>query len=342
MKKKLWLLFNISISVVFIWMALRGIDFNELSHSFIGIVFSYAIAAVLFNLFSCWLRAVRLHYMTLPIQRVKIMNYFASVMIGFMVNNILPFRLGELMRGYALKKSDGMSFSVSMGIIVVERIIDVMSLLIIFGVLTFFYPFPEWVKSGGLLVTVVVVIVIAVLVMMIQRTEVTLRMFYKIIAVVSKEAAQGSNRLLTSFLTGVRFLHDFKNYVWISLMTFLIWAMFTVSIFSMFYSMNLQSEGLGMFEAGVFMVFTCFAIMIPAAPGYVGTFHEIAKQSLLLFGIDKEKALGFAIIVHALNYISITGVGFVYFLRSNLQLKQALSNSVEDRSNLDTASELIN
>ncbi|MBX7150445.1 flippase-like domain-containing protein [bacterium] len=332
MKKKLWLVFNIAISAVFVWLALRGIDFTELSHSFKGIVFSYAIIGLLLNLFSCWLRASRLHYMTLPIQHVTVKNYFASVMIGFMVNNVLPFRLGELMRGYALKKSDGMSFSASMGIIVVERIIDVISLLIIFGALTFFYPFPEWVKNGGILVTVIAIAVTVILGLMISRTETTLRIFNNLVGVFSKKLAISSHHFLSSFLTGVRFLHDFKNYAWITLITFLIWATFTVSTLMMFYCMNLQADGLGTFEAGVFMVFTCFAIMIPAAPGYVGTFHEIAKQSLLLFGVDKEKALGFAIIIHALNYISITGIGFIYFLRSNLKLKQALSGTGDEET----------
>lgn len=341
MKKKIWLVFNIAISAIFIWLALHGIDFTELSHSFKGIDYSFAIVGVLFNLFSCWLRAARLHYMTLPIQRVKIMNYFSSVMIGFMVNNILPFRLGELMRGYALKKSDGVSFSASMGIIVVERIIDVMSLLIVFGVLTIFYPFPGWVKNGGILVAVIVVAVTVILMLMIKRTEVTLRVFNKTLGIFSNKMVESGNHFLTSFLTGARFLHNLKSYVWITLLTFLIWATFTVSIFTLFYSMNFNAEGLGVFEAVVFMVFTCFAIMIPAAPGYVGTFHEIAKQSLVLFGIDKEKALGFAIIIHALNYISITGVGFIYFLRSNLKLKQALSDSSDATHQLEKRSAII-
>lgn len=242
-----------------------------------------------------------------------------------MINNVLPFRLGEFVRGYALKQSDNISFSASIGTVVVERIIDVLTLLIIFTFILLFFPFPEWVKNGSVLVAAIVGVSILVLALMVKKTEWTLRIIRRSIGLFSEALSQKIERIARSFIEGVSFLHSAKSYLVITILSILTWGIYVYVMYTMFIAVRFDSlYQLDILGATVVMVFTSFAIMIPAAPGYVGTFHEIAKQSLMLLNVDKEPALGFAIIFHACQYISVTGIGFIYFLNNRIKLKDAL------------------
>ena len=325
MKKIFWLFLNVGISAFFIWLAVRGIDFNELKQSFFGVSIGFVLLSVLLNLFSCWVRAIRWQYLLMPIKKVSLHNVFSALMIGFMINNVLPFRLGEFVRGYALKQSDNISFSASIGTVVVERIIDVLTLLVIFAVILFLFPFPEWVKSGGILVGAIVGVSIFILYLLVKKTEWALNIISRIFGLFSEKLSIQIVRIARSFIEGVSFLHSAKSYFIISLLSVFTWVIYIYVMYAMFFAVHFDSiYQLDTLGATVVMVFTSFAIMIPAAPGYVGTFHEIAKQSLMLLHVDKEPALGFAIIFHACHYLSITGIGFIYFLNNRIKLKDAL------------------
>ena len=316
---------NVSISAFFIWLAVRGIDFSELKRSFFGVSMGFVLLSVLLNLFSCWVRAIRWQYLLMPIKKVSLHNVFSALMIGFMINNVLPFRLGEFVRGYALKQSDNISFSASIGTVVVERIIDVLTLLVIFAVILFLFPFPEWVKSGGILVGAIVGVSIFILYLLVKKTEWALKIISRIFGLFSEKLSIQIVRIARSFIEGVSFLHSAKSYFIISLLSVFTWVIYIYVMYAMFFAVHFDSiYQLDTLGATVVMVFTSFAIMIPAAPGYVGTFHEIAKQSLMLLHVDKEPALGFAIIFHACHYLSITGIGFIYFLNNRIKLKDAL------------------
>ncbi|HND76167.1 MAG TPA: lysylphosphatidylglycerol synthase transmembrane domain-containing protein, partial [bacterium] len=148
MKKVLFLLLNVLVSVFFVWLATRGIDWTQLGSSLTSISLTLVIFSVIINQFSLWLRAWRWKFLLAPLKDVPTLSLFSNVSIGFMINNILPFRLGEIARGYILKKEHQISFTASMATVVVERVIDVISLLTVFGVLVIIFPFPEWIKTA--------------------------------------------------------------------------------------------------------------------------------------------------------------------------------------------------
>lgn len=334
MKKTYWLFLNIGISAFFIWLAVRGIDFAELSQSFYAVSLFFVFFSIGLNMLTCWLRAIRWQYLLLPIKEIHTHNVFSALMIGFMINNVLPFRLGELVRCYALKQSDNISFSASIGTVVVERIIDVLSLLMIFAFILFLFPFPDWVKSGSALVAAIVFVSIVILYLLVKKTERALYVIRRSVGLFSEKLSHEIERIVRSFIEGVSFLHSAKSYFVITFLSVLSWAIYIYVMYVMFFAVHFDTIYLlNTLDATVVMVFTSFAIMIPAAPGYVGTFHEIAKQSLMLLHVDKEHALGFAIIFHASHYVSVTAIGFIYFFKSRLKLKDALhSGEVSEQS----------
>ncbi len=86
MKKKFWLLINILVSAVFIWLAVRGVDFSEVSRTFSQVNYFWVFASVAMNVFSCWLRAVRWQYLMKPVASLSVYRLYTVMMMSFMVN----------------------------------------------------------------------------------------------------------------------------------------------------------------------------------------------------------------------------------------------------------------
>ena len=117
-----WL--GVAVSVVFLWLALRGLDlalfWDALKHA----DYVWLIPGVLVYFGAVWARSWRWHYLLRNIKVVPVRELFPAVTIGYMGNNIYPARAGELLRAYVLKKDEGVSMSASVATIVVERIFD--------------------------------------------------------------------------------------------------------------------------------------------------------------------------------------------------------------------------
>jgi hypothetical protein len=289
------------------------------------------------NLFSCWLRAVRWQYFMKPVADLSIYRFYTVMMMSFMVNNLLPFRLGEFMRAIPLKRKEGVSFSATMGSVVIERVIDVITLMLVFGICLLLFPFPAWIQSGSLLILLIIIVSMLVWYYLVHYTQQALVLFDKLISRLPDSKKQRLKEMLSSFINGMSMIKSFKSYAIILVYSMITWFTYMLSFYLMFHALDLgEINQLNFLHATVSMVFASFAIMIPAAPGYVGTFHEMTKQSLMLFGVDRELALTFAIIIHGYNYLVFTGIGLYYFAKNNLNFKEAfqpLSNEQNQQEN---------
>ena len=119
---KLWL--GVAVSGVLLWLAFRGVDLQEVGHSFTQVrtVWLLPVLASIFVRF--WLTAIRWQVLLRPVKRIGIHRLFAVTMIGFMANNVLPARMGEFVRAYALGRSESLSTPLSFATIVLERVFD--------------------------------------------------------------------------------------------------------------------------------------------------------------------------------------------------------------------------
>ena len=235
------------------------------------------------------------------------------------------------MRAIPLKRKESVSFSATMGSVVIERVIDVITLMIVFGICLLLFPFPAWIQSGSLLILLIIIISMLIWYYMVHHTASALALFEKLTRRLPPSKSKRLNEMLGSFINGMSMIRSWKSYLIILLYSMLTWFTYMVSFYLMFHALDLAGiNQLNFLHATVSMVFASFAIMIPAAPGYVGTFHEMTKQSLMLFGVERELALTFAIIIHGYNYIVFTGIGLYYFIKNNLNFKEAMQPLTSD------------
>jgi len=148
-KNHIKLLFGLLLGAVFMFFAFRKVDFAQMGNAFKQANYWYLLLALFLLFFSHWIRAVRWQYLMAPIQKVKIKHLFTALIIGYMANTFTPAHLGEFLRAYVLGRKSQVKTSSIFGTIVIERIIDVFTLLFLMALAIVVFPFPDWVTTSG-------------------------------------------------------------------------------------------------------------------------------------------------------------------------------------------------
>ena len=131
------------VSIIFLYFAFRGLEWSQFIHSLSQINIYYIVIAGLLLIFSIWVRTLRWKILLSPQKDCKPYPLFQALYIGYFGNNVLPLRMGEVVRAVIATKFTGIPISGTGISIVVERGIDVISFLILAGIYTAFYPgFP--------------------------------------------------------------------------------------------------------------------------------------------------------------------------------------------------------
>jgi hypothetical protein len=244
-------------------------------------------------------------------------------MIGYMFNNVLP-RAGEIARPYAISRMESLPVSSAFGTIVVERIIDTFSFLLLVAVLPLVYDGPlldsfPWLQSAGLIITGVTAGGLLFLVAMMVRRDWTDRFLLRPLGwVLPARARLRTEELVHAFLDGFLFLKEPASFAVIALAGVLVWFLYILMTYVALFAFGLGT--LGPRAAVVVLTISSIGIAIPT-PGSTGSYHAFTSQTLIrLFAVDPSVALGFATVTHAVGFIGVTLVGLFYFIRDRFAL----------------------
>lgn len=320
---------GLAVSAVFIYLAFRQIDFVQMWEALEQANYFWLFPAVGFMFISLWLRAVRWGYFMEPIKSgIGFRKLFSAMMIGYYGNNVFPLRAGEVLRAYAIGKSAGVSRMASFATIFVERLIDVLALLVLIGFSILFHDYPGWIEKGSILIFIGTAVITLFMTALMLRTQKTLQLMGRLTRPFPEKIQLFVTKLLGSFLEGFSIFKKtdrFWTVIWQSVVIWLLYAAVNYAVLEAF-GLNAQ---LPIGASFVILVIVNISIMIPAAPGYVGTFHLACQQAAMLFGVSNSTALSFALILHISNFIPITLVGFYYFYREQLNFKEAVAGEEE-------------
>ena len=122
--RALQLLLGIGVSALCVWLSMKDVRFGEVLAALRGANALGFVLVMLVTLGGFWLRAVRWRYFIQAGRPLSMDSLFSSTMIGFMANNVLPFRLGEFVRPWALARRERLSKTTLLATVVVERAVD--------------------------------------------------------------------------------------------------------------------------------------------------------------------------------------------------------------------------
>lgn len=319
---KLRFVVGLIFSIVFIFLAFRKVNYQEMLVTLKTAKYLWLIPAIMFMFLSHWLRAVRWRYFMEPIKTVKLGPLFSAVMIGYAANNIFPLRIGEFLRAYAVGKSQQISKSSAFATVIVERLIDVLSLLIILAGTILISPLPQIIRKSGYIIFAATIAVILLMVFLMEKTEGTINL---LILFLPSKISNFVQKIVRSFLQGFMVFKNTQHYLIIIILSILVWLLYAATVYVSFYAFDFQTNfNLNVISSFVVLVTISIGIMIPSSPGFVGTYHWFAILGLAFCGVTKSEASGYALISHAMNVLPITFVGLIFFWKENLHLSEAV------------------
>ena len=313
---------GIGISFLFLYFLFRKIDFAQLVNVLKGLDIRYLVAVLLVTFTSYGFRALRWHYLLLPQKKATPWNLISATMICYMANNLLPARLGEFIRAYVLAEKERLEPSSVFATLVLDRLFDGFSVLVIL-VITFFTvklpPGMEKVQQGlltGGYVTLALYIAVIVFLLFLKRATVsTLKFIAVILSPFPDKLSRTVIPLLGSFIAGIRLTSKPKELFALVFSSVLIWATATWSVDLLLKAFRIDLP----INASMFiLVFLVFAVMVPASPGYIGTYHAACMYGLMAFNVPKELALSVAIVMHSINFFPVIAIGFIFLWKDGI------------------------
>lgn len=321
---KRWLFWlGLVISAVFLVLAFREINYAELWAALREIRIWWLAPGLAIYFVGVLARTWRWQYLLKPLKKVPLKTLFPIINIGYMGNNVFPLRMGEVLRSVVLKRREDVSISGSLATIVVERIFDAVVIigfvLLNLAQLVGLPGATTFAQLGSLATWAVVIFLagLAVFILVAIFPKPAIRLIHGVInKIVPERWRVAVTTIADRFLDGLMSLRSPKDAFMILFTSILIWILET----GLYWSVN-QALGLGLTFGQLMLLNGAvnLVLLIPAAPGGLGTFDAAGRAMLEAYAIPPEPALGYALVLRIALWVPITVVGAIYFIREGLK-----------------------
>ena len=304
------------LAAALLYFAFRGMDIKKIVHDILQANIFWVAASGIISVIAFVVRAHRWNLLIEPMgYQPSLKNTTASLMVGYFANLAVP-RMGEVSRCGALSKAENIPFNKLLGTVIVDRVIDVISLLIcmlLAALLEFkrlgnffneniFNPlinkFSKLAQSPLLLTLVIVILLILILLA-----------YYLIKKDKSKNAESKISKLMKGFLDGLRSVGRLKR-PWLFIVeSVLIWALYLAGVYVALNAFPFTKE-LGA-SASLFLLVAAGIAMSAPVQGGIGAYHLLVSQGLILYGLTEENGLVFAGMLHSLQLILVIIIGSI-------------------------------
>lgn len=297
-----------------VWAATRHADGRLLALAIVVVLVTYA------------LRAFRWQYLLAPIGPTHFVTAFQTTVIGFAASFLLPARPGEVLRPYLLARREGLPPAAAFATIILERLLDLVTVLLLFGVFVVLVDpatlagDPELygrVKAGGLLAGAASVAGLAVFFALAGHPDRLGRLALRVERVLPAKLARAVAAFVEAFAQGLAVMRQPGRLVVSLLLSIPLWLSIAAGIWLTSRAFHMTFGYLGSF---LVMTLLVVGVAVPT-PGQVGGFHAMYKIGVVtFFGVPLATAVGAAIVLHAVSFVPVTLLGLVFMAREGLSL----------------------
>jgi len=242
--------------------------------------------------------------------------------IGYMGNNVYPFRAGEVIRAYVLYRNEGVKVSASLATVVVERIFDgLVMLMFVFAALPFAPIQQDWLRNIIIAGTVLFFGALVVFLVMATRPALARRTYNALFTrVLPASLAATLIRIADHFLEGLESLRSPRDLLMTFATSIVIWLAETVKYWFVLHAFPelFNNPQITFFVLMIMTAVVNLATTVPSAPGYIGTFDGPGIKVLTTFGANPDLAAGYTLVLHAALWLPITLLGAFYLVRQGL------------------------
>jgi len=322
--KKSKIVGGLAITAVFLLLAVRNVEWSQVGVSLASVRYVLIVPALLCTFTGYLLRAVRWQRILVSTKNVSLRTLFPTLIIGFAANNVMPARVGEVVRAYELGRREEVSKTLGLATIFVERVFDGLTLILIMALVLIFSPLSRDMPGGE--VRAVEYLSYALffgaalsIVVLILQESLVLRLINVAVKPLPERWGGFFNRAATSFIMGLQALRGKRSLAIIAGVSLAVWSLEAGSYYLILRAFDLPLTGDQTISAAAFLlVFVNLGIMVPSAPGYVGTYQFFAKMALGAFGVGGSIGFSVAIVSHVMQYVLVTALGLAFFVKQNL------------------------
>ena len=342
---------GITISLIALYFAFRNVPFADLIAYLKSINYLWVLPSTLIVFVSFVLRAARWQLILSSNKKIGFLSSYHPLIIGFMINCILPGRVGEIARPVILKKKDNVPFSTGLATVVAERIFDLFILIILF---IFFLStakidpnlmiefgnynlnsetletvFSGMIKLSVLLFAGIIIIGFDTTRKIINRIIMVMPSLLFFLGSSLKKKIQDKVctpvvYIVENFASGFSFIKSPKLICICIIFSVIIWALSSFSYYV--FSIGCPGINLSFTELTSVMLIVCFFIALPSAPGFWGLWEAGGVFAMLLFGVPEREAAGFTLANHAIQMFPVIIMGLISAFITGVDIRRVSYN----------------
>ncbi|MFO7742438.1 MAG: lysylphosphatidylglycerol synthase transmembrane domain-containing protein [Anaerolineae bacterium] len=318
------LVLGVLISLICLALAVTGVEWRRAGEALQRADWRYFLPAGLGVLAYLAARAVR--WRILLGYRVRLLDAFSVVNIGYLVSNVLPFRLGDPARAVAVGLDGKVKISAALSTIVVERVLDMLTVVLLLAVTLPFVGETGWARRAGLLGGLLGLGSLAALVALAARPRWGRQAVAWILGQLPSIDVDRWLGWFDGLLEGLEALRSVRRAVELMAWSVVIWALTVAHYVAVLHAFM---DHPGVWEASFLTAATGLGMAVPSSPGAMGVFHSVARYALELpFGVPTETAVVVAFASHTFQYLIMCLLGLVGLVQQNLSFAQLRADAV--------------
>lgn len=319
------LLLGVVTSGVFLFLATRGIDWTAFRSALAGTRYEFLLPGIVCTMLGHFCRSVRWKFMMSPIKKCRIAPLWSATAIAFMVNNLLPARLGEFVRAIAIGRTEKVSKSAAFATIVYERVVDVFVLILLIWYCIGRINAPTWLLRSTEILIVFNVALFVLLFVMVRGRERFGSLLERALRPLPLRVQERARKTSDAFIGGLGVVTQPRAALPITVLSVAVWGFAVLGVYFCVLAFDLPLP----FLASVFLiVLVSLGSMIPSAPAFLGTMQYACVLGLGVYGVDRGQALAFSTVYHATQFFPITLAGLYYVWRSHWRLSELSQGEV--------------
>jgi uncharacterized protein (TIRG00374 family) len=311
--------FGLGVTVLCLWLALREVDLAVIAESLMDAQWWLIVLVAMPCQVGCiYLRAFRWKFLTDPIQPIPLPALSRATFIGFAGNNLLPLRVGEFIRAWALAEDVGGHATPYFGTILFERVIDALCFVVMILAVLSVHSFGEAGQVSPSSVAWLAAIGLAGLIAIRRFPDQTLRLFGFFLRPLPERWAEKLEAIARDLLLGLTSLRGLKPFLGIGIYSFLLWGVLVIIPFWVGMSaagVHFDSPQETLLASFCAVVVVIFFISAPSAPGFFGTYHLAVQYALADFGVPPDQGFVVGVLVHLSYWLPVTAIGIFHFIR---------------------------
>lgn len=282
-------------------------------------------------------RAVRWQCLLRPVGHASFRQAFRTTVIGFAANTVLPARVGEFVRPYLLARREGLSVTATFATIILERLLDLVTVLLLFGLFVFIFDpglsqvnaaVYRTVKAGGALGAAGALLALIMVAVLASRPQLVGTGAETLSRVLPAGLAARVVNMARMFVQGLAVAGEPRRLAEAVAWSVPLWLSIAVGIWLVTVAFRMTIPFTGSF---LILALLVVGVSVPT-PGAVGGFHEAFRVGATVFyGVANDRAVGAAIVLHALSFLPVTIVGAAFMLQDGLNLRRVRSIGEEAR-----------